>query len=187
MLKKNYLVCAIFTAAIFLSGCASSPFTIVKENPFSPKLSGYQSIYVGWLDMQEDDWQLYGYDSKNTWATEIKKHNIEGLREYLKAQLPGRSITGAKSKLDAFAGKEDIFLKFKFDKINLKHNGFGGFDEIVTDVDFIEGKTGKTVYTASIVTNNGVFGPYGWKGATFDGRLDMGINHLALAVAEKLK
>jgi len=97
-------------AAINLAGCASAPYSVVKENPSSPKLSGYKSIYVGWLDLRENDWELYGYDSKNIWASEIKKHNIEGLREYLKTALPGKTITGAMSKSDVFPERKTYTL-----------------------------------------------------------------------------
>ncbi|MFH0977460.1 MAG: hypothetical protein V1874_16900 [Spirochaetota bacterium] len=186
MQKKNLLCFAIFAAAIILTGCASA-FSIVKENPSSPKLSGYQSIYIGWLDLREDDWKLYGYDSKNTWATEIKRHNINGLQEYIKLELPGKTIIGSTAKSDAYLGKGDLFLKFKYNKINQNYNGWGAVDELLVDVDFIEGKTGKTLYTASIVTTQAAAFPRNWKGATFDGRVDNEIYNLSWGIAEKLK
>jgi len=60
-------------------------------------------------------------------------------------------------------------------------------DEILVDVDYIAGKTGKTLYTSSIVTTNGVFGPYGMERSYFRWKTRYWINHLALAIAEKLK
>jgi hypothetical protein len=186
MHKKISLFITIFTAAVILSGCASQ-FSIVKENPSSPKLSGYKSIYVGWLDLREDDWKLYGYDSKNTWATEIKRSNINGLQVYLKSDLPGKTIIGASSKSEAYSGKGDLYLKFRYNKINQNYNGWGALDELLVDVDFIDGKTGKILYTASIITTQAAAFPRNWKGTSFDGRLDNEIYNLSWGIAEKLK
>ena len=186
MYRKHVLCSAILAAAFFLSGCASA-FSIVKENPASPKLNGYKSIYVGWLDLREDDWKVYEYDSKNTWATEIKRHNTKGLQEYIKAELPGKTIYGAASKSETYSGKGDLYLKFKFNKINQNYNGWGAVDEMLVDVDFIDGKSGKTLYAASIVTTQAAAFPRNWKGSTFDGRVDNEIYNLSWGVAEKLK
>jgi len=186
MLKKNCLFVVMFFVAASLIGCASA-FSVVKENPSSPKLGGYKSIYVGWLDMREDDWKLYGYASKNLWITEIKRHNINGLQEYLKGDLPGKTITGAKSKSDQFPGTSDLYLKFNFNKINQNYNGWGALDELLVDLEIIEGKTGKVLYKASIVTTQAAAFPRNWKGASFDGRLDNEIYNLSWGIAEKLK
>ena len=187
MLKRNCFFFFALVAIAFTVGCAST-FSIVKENPSSPKLSGYKTIYVGWLDLRENDWKLYGYASKDQWVTAIKTANISVLQEYLKQDLPGKTITGASSKSDTFSGNSDLYLKFAFNKINQNFNyGWGGVDELLVDVEFIEGKTGKVVYTASIVTTQNAAFPRGHRGWTFEARLDIELYNLSWGLAEKLK
>jgi hypothetical protein len=185
MQKKSLFYFAIFAAAIFLSGCATR-FSIVKDNPSSPKLSGYKSIYVGWLDFNEDEWKTYGYDSKDLWLTEIKRHNVKGLQEYFKAELPDKTVFGALSKTEIYSGKGDLFIKFKLINLEAKTGAFKDAS-LTVDAEFIDGKSGKTLYTASIVTSSFAPFPRNWKGNSFDGRLDNEIFNLSWGIAEKLK
>ena len=186
MLKRNSSLFFILITTSLIIGCASA-FSITKENTSSPNLSGYKNIYVGWLDLREDDWKIYGYASKNLWMTEIKRNNVNGLQMYLKEYLPGKKIIGATSKSDVFSGQGDLYLRFTFNKINQNYNGWGRGDEFLVDVAFIDGKTGKELYNASIVTTQAAAFPRNWKGATFDGRLDNEIYNLSWGIAEKFK
>ncbi len=185
MQKKNLLCYVIFTAVIFLSGCITR-FSVVKDNPSSPSLSGYKSIYISWIDLNEEGWSTCGYESKAVWAAEIKKHNLQGLQEYFKADLPGKAIYGAASKSETYSGKGDLILKFKSVKVD---DRTGAFKDTFfsTDVDFIDGKSGKILYTASITTSSFAPFPRNWKGNTFDGRLDNQLYNLSWGISEKLR
>jgi hypothetical protein len=187
MFKKNFLCFAIFTAAIFFFGCAS-PFSIDKESQSAPKLNVYKNIYIGWLDLREDDWKLYGYTSKNLWLAEIKRHNVTGLQQYIKAELPGKKISGASSKTEKYSGKgkSDLLMKFKLNKLEAEA-GMTSLDRLYVDVDFIDGKSGKKLYTASLVSSSAAAFPRNWKASSFDGRLDNEIYNLSRGIAEKLK
>jgi hypothetical protein len=185
MQKKNLLCFTIFAAVLILSGCATR-FATVKENPSLPKLSGYKSIYVGWLDLNEEEWKNCGYASKNIWLAEIKKHNIKGLQEYIKLELPDKTVFGASSKTDTYTGKGDLFLKFKIIKLDTSTGAFKDTDFSV-DVNFIDGKSGNTLYTASIVTSSFAPFPRNWKGNTFEGRLDNQIYNLAWGISAWLR
>lgn len=185
MFNKNCFFAISFFLVAFLIGCVSS-FSVVKESPSSPKLSAYKSIWVGWLELREDDWKQYGYASKDLWLTEIRRHNVSGLQEYLKAELSGKTITGAKSKSDQFPETSDLYLKIKFKKLEAE-TGMSSIDKIFVDVDIIEGKTGKILYNASLMASSAAAFPRNWKAASFDGRLDNQMYNLGWGIAEKLK
>jgi hypothetical protein len=70
MLKRNFFLFRTCRDSIYSRLCVY--VSIVKENTSSPKLSGYKTIYIGWLDLRENDWKLYGYASKDQWVTAIK-------------------------------------------------------------------------------------------------------------------
>ncbi len=175
------LAVTLFSACLF-----PTRFTIVKENPSSPNLSGYKSIYVGWLDLNEDEWKNCGYASKDIWVAEIKKLNVDGLQLYLKTELPEKNIVGAASKKDLYSGKGDLVLKFKVVELDTRIGAFKD-SSFSVNVDFIDGKSGKTLYTASITTSSFAPFPRNWKGNTFDGRIDNQIYNLAWGIAQKLK
>jgi hypothetical protein len=186
MLKRNCFFFFALLAIAFTVGCAS--FSIVKENPSSPSLSGYKTIYVGWLDLREDDWKLYGFASKEKWVATIKWANISALQEEFKKDLPEKTITGASSKSDTFPGNSDLYLKFTLNKIEQNFNYcWGGVDKLLVDVEVIEGKTGKAVYTASIVATQNAPFPKGHGGWSFEARLGIELYNLARCIAEKLK
>lgn len=185
MLKKSFVFIVGFFIIASSIGCATR-FSVVKENPSSPKLSGYKSIYIGWLDLNEDNWKTYGYTSKNIWVLEVKKHNVNGLQEYFKADNPGKTIYGASLKTETYSGKGDLIIKFKLIKLG---DSIGAFkdDTLSVEADFIDAKSGKTLYTASIVTSSFAPFPRNWKGNTFEGRLDNELYNLSWGIADKLK
>jgi len=186
MQKKLFFFITILFVTI-LSGCLfPTRFDIVKENPSSPYFRTYKSIYVGWLDLNEDEWKNCGYASKDIWITEIKKLNVNGLQMYLKTELPDKTILGASSKTDTYSGQGDILLKFKVVQLDTRIGAFKDTSFSV-DVDFVDGKSGKTFYTASIVTSSFAPFPRNWKGNTFDGRIDNQIYNLAWGIAQKLR
>ena len=186
-MQKKLFVCFVVVAVTIFSSCLfPTRFTTVSENPSSPNLSGNKSIYVGWLDLNEEEWQNCGYASKDIWVAEIKRHNVEGLQLYLKDELPEKTVFGVSSKTDTYSGKGDIFLKFKVVKLDTRTGAFKD-SHFSVNVDFVDGKSGKTLYTTSIVTSSFAPFPRNWKGNTFDGRIDNQIYNLAWGIAQKLR
>ena len=183
MINKNILV--LFFIAAFAINCAS-PVSVTKENTESPRLKKYKIIYVGWLQLREDDWKNYGYGSKRQWINAIKKHNISGLQTYLKEQLTGRKIYGAKSQKDVYRGTGALYMKFSFDKLDATDN-LSSIDTLYVTAVFIDGKTKKAVYKASFAASSESPFPRNLKSASFDGRLDNEMYNLALGIAEKFK
>lgn len=182
---KTVKIFTLLSVLIFAFGCMSN-YNILKENPSSPNLSGMKTIYVGWLDLREGDSSAYGFE-RNNWATEIGRHNIEGLQVYLRDALPGKKIIGATSKADMYPGNADLQLQFKL-KEKIKYQvGFTIACELKVDVNFLDGKTGKVLYAASVMSTCAAPFPKNWKANSFDGALDNDIYNLAVGIAEKLK
>ena len=185
MLKKSFVFIVGFFIIASSIGCATR-FSVVKENPSSPKLSEYKSIYIGWLDLNEDNWKTYGYTSKNIWVSEVKKHNVNGLQEYFKADNPGKTIYGASSKTETYSGKGDLVLKLKLIKLG-DALGWAKDDYLSVDVEFVDGKSGKSLYMASITMSSFAPFPRNWKANSFEGRLDNQLYNLSWGIADKLK
>ncbi len=185
-MKRIAMVVVTFGVGALIAGCPSL-YKVTKETPATKSLSDYKQIYVGWLDLQEEDWQKYEFESKEIWKGEIAKHNNEGVRAYLKEDLGDRVIGGASSKDEAFPTKGDLFIKFKFDRINQTHDMWGSADELFLDVEFVDISSKEPVYKASVMVIGGGVFPRNWKASSFDGRLDNEMYNLATLLAEKLQ
>lgn len=179
-MKKYNLIAALF---LLISIPAYSAFvTVVKEKPSSPKLGRTKTVYVGWLALPEDNWKTYGYESKKIWKDQIQANN-RGIVAYLKEKMPDRVIKGTRSK----PSKGDIYVSLKY--FNLKRTykvtPFG-VDELKVGVEFIDIKSGKSLYKAVVVLTGGGRFPRNWKGSTFDGRVDNMMFNIAGFIASKL-
>ncbi len=177
----------LLSILVFTTGYSATLYNVVKESPASVNLSGYNSIYVGWLDLGPN---LYGHKPAE-WITENRRNNVDGLQIYLKTALPGKKITGAASAADRYAGNADLQLQFKLnDKIKYQ-TGLKQICEFLVDVIYLDGKTGKLLYASTLMVNCDAefFGmpPRRWKMGSFDGALDNEIFNLANAVAAKIK
>jgi hypothetical protein len=177
----------ILTVIIFLISCSGNFYNVLKENPSSVNLSGYNSIYVGWLDLGPN---LYGHAPAD-WNTENRRHNIDGLQLYLRDALPGKKIFGATSIADQYPGNADLRLQFKLNSKIKYEIGMTIACEFLVDVIYLDGKTGKLLYTSTMLVNckTAFFAPpqRKFKGNTFDGALDTDIFKLANAIAAKIK
>lgn len=156
---------------------------IIKESPKKVNLQKYNHIHLGWLDLRGNDWKKYQYEKKENWVAVINQVNLNGIGVYLKKRLSGKKVTGASSKADTKI-KGDLYIKLNYVKIVPVRKGV---DELHVNLTFINGKTKKTIYSASVAINSkGVF-PRNWKGSTFDGRVDNEIYNLAKFIASKFE
>src|ERR1039458_6364436 len=66
----------------------------VKET--TADMSGMNRIFLGWVDLKEDAWALYGYSSQAEWASMVTGFNIQFLG-LCQAKLPGgKTVVGAR-------------------------------------------------------------------------------------------
>ncbi len=180
---KTVKICTLFLSiVIFTIGCMTQ-FNVIKESPSSVNLSGYNSIYVGWLDLGAN---LYGH-KPGDWATENRRNNVDGLQIYLRDALPGKKITGANSAADQYPGTADLQLQFRLNNKIKYQIGMTVTCELPVDIIYLDGKTGKVLYTSSVMTTCAAPFPRNWKVNSFDGALDNDILNLANGIAAKIK
>ena len=154
--KKNRIssvfIVIIFSLILTLSCSAKRFYKIVRSEPSKPSLQKYHNIHIKWLPIDENEWDVYEYESKEQYALFIKQMNTEYLQKYIKDFLPKKHFTGSSAKNDNTIPKQtELIIKFK--SIKLQHGGQVG----VIDVDFIDNKTSKTVYNAqSVIYTKGV-------------------------------
>lgn len=185
-MRKLLIVSVIATCLVGAAGCSSS-INIMKETPATKSLSDYSKIWVGWLDMRPADYEKYGYDSADVWKQEIHKFNSAGIQAYIKENLGDRVIGGAKDETDQPPAEADLIIKLPFDKFELKHDGWGGLDEMHLSVEFVDAASKETIYKATMFVTEAAPFPRNWKGGTFDGRVDNQTWNLASFISEKLK
>jgi hypothetical protein len=184
-MKTIKIYTMLLTVLIFTIGYGETTSEIIKEYPSSVNLSRYNSIYVGWFDLGANQ---YGHKA-NDWATENRRNNVEGLQVYLREALPGKKITGAASIFDRYPRNADLLLQFKLaDKIKYGKSGLTPICELKVYVFFLDGKTGKVLYSATMLTTcTFSFSGRNWKANSFDGALDNEIFKLANVIASKFK
>jgi len=91
-----------------------------KEKAKPVDMKNIKTVYIGWVDVNPEDYHLQGYKSQQEWVNVIKEANLafqkkcQGLKG-----LSGRTVTGAKEKGDADAGNSDLYVKFT--EVNFDH------------------------------------------------------------------
>jgi hypothetical protein len=101
-------------------------------------MSGKSKIFVGWVDMNEDDYASHGYPSKEVWGGKIVEINAELLR-LCQIKLEGKTVVGAKNKGEASLAGYDLYVKFTDVKIDYSHY------HIYLAMHFIDPATGQEI------------------------------------------
>jgi hypothetical protein len=139
---KNLIIC--FIVLTFFSCSGKRFYKILNSEPQKPYLQKYNYIHVSWLPMDENEWKTYNYESKKDWISVIQHMNVDQLQKYVKAYLPKKNITGAKSKDDSIIPKQTELL-IKFTSMQITDYARSG----IIKVEFIDTKSLTTVYKAS--------------------------------------
>jgi len=135
------LTLMLASAFLFLTGCASR-YSINKEAPVSFTQQPYKTIHVGWLDLNMDDWENMGYESKGAWGKVIAANYYEGLKPYMTDLFTDKKLTFSQSMNDTATYGSDLVITFTNTKVDKVWNAMtGGFDRINTTVHFIDAKT----------------------------------------------
>jgi hypothetical protein len=165
-------------------GCIRSRAYVENESPEVPLLDKYKKIHVDWLDLKEQDWQVYRFSSMEEWRGVIREMNIDGFHKYIKELLPRKEFSFATSNSDE-PGK-DMELHIKFSDYSITNNRPAPFRpgsiELPIKIHFIDLRANKEIYTGSITA----YGYNKW-GVNFEDRLNNAIYDLALFIAKKLK
>lgn len=145
---------------IFITSCTSS-YNIINESDFKFLSDQINSIYVGWLDLDETKWKDYRYESIDKWKNCIYQMNVQGVQKYLKELLPNKIIKGDTSKSNNFPDSGDLFIKCNIvhvEEINVINVWRGGevkdIQSITVAIQFFDIKTRKEFFHSTIEANN---------------------------------
>ena len=98
-------------------------------------MKGMNRVFLGWVDMKEDDWKARGYSTKAEWASKVAELNAEFLRLCQVKLVDGKTVVGAKEKGDENAAGYDLYLKFS--DVLIDYNNY----HLYLSIHFIDPKT----------------------------------------------
>jgi hypothetical protein len=102
----------VLAAAMTLLCIASSTSGEAHSTKSSADMSNMNKIFVGWVDLDPDEYRVLDYDTKAEWATVIDNINAYFQEDLKSNYLAGRTLTMAKNKDDVNAAGTDLYIKF---------------------------------------------------------------------------
>jgi hypothetical protein len=187
---KSYRMVSVCACLCILMGCI--PYYRVLQDTSAPVFKNFNSIFVGWIDLDESRWKKYGYESIKDWQEAIKSANVLSLPQYFREYMPQKRITMASSIKDTDPRDAELYIKFSnINYIASEDSGARGRvnvvvgpggsrtsgsvyvnekDVLAVTIDFIDVKEKKNIYSVSVLINaTSGSGYYGW---TFEGRIN---------------
>jgi hypothetical protein len=98
-------------------------------------LSGAKTIFLGWVDLDPDGWNLWGYETKEEWLSVIADLNHDFQSSCKGQYLAGRTVKAAKYKGDEEATGNDLYIKLS--DVSIDHTYYG----IRLSIHFVDPKT----------------------------------------------
>jgi hypothetical protein len=99
--------------AILLLLCVACPTSMeASGKKLTIDMSNIKTIFVGWVNLDPDEYRLLDYDSKGDWVKVIDEVNDNFQNDLKTNYLAGRSLTMAKNKDDVSADGKDLYIKF---------------------------------------------------------------------------
>jgi len=168
----------------------------------------YDSIFVGWIDLDESKWTNYGYKSLDEWKEVIKIANTLSMPQYFQKYMPNKKITTALSVNDVDPQGSDLYIKFSNVKyIASKESGIRENTDVyytargesktvqsirvyekdvfAVTIDFIDVKEQKNLYTVSVLIK--AISGSGYYGMRFENRINNAFYNTVAFIDEKLK
>jgi hypothetical protein len=131
-MKRRALVALAF---VFLaSGLGATP-RAPRQQPAPAGWGSATRVFVGWVNISEEDWPVLGYASRQDWAEAIEVGNLAFQRQ-LQRKVPERVVTGAKSGKDGSA--KDLDLQVKFEDVKFDTDSY----RVYLSIHFIDPRTG---------------------------------------------
>lgn len=190
MLKRTLLVLCYLLIFAFLTGC--SCYQTLRETTPAANLRTYKQIHLGWLDLGEGRYPLYGYseEEKETWIKLVQEENTV-LPKYLKEFLRHQEVHGGTSKSTSPAN-EGLVIKFSDVKYNqhthtaakIVFGLWGGSDTLDVTLHFIDGASGKELYSSTVSVTSEASTE--WSSMAFEGRVNNSVYNLAYYISSKL-
>lgn len=105
-----------------------------KKQP-SADMRAAKTIFIGWVDIDLNDWLPLGYANKQAWSDVIDWHN-QSFQRAIQAWLRGAHITGAKNRSDENAAGQDLHVRFSNVRFDVKTYS------LFVSIHFIDPKSG---------------------------------------------
>lgn len=102
MKKTATLILICILAFVLAPGCGK--VAVKKE------FEKYKTLYVGWLDLDNQNYGVYGYYNRADWLREVANLNVNGLQKYTRDYMRGWEIIGATSKYAAPPRKAEMIV-----------------------------------------------------------------------------
>ncbi len=140
----------VVTAALLLL-CISLPTSLEargtkrylkKESTVDMKNMNH--IFLGWVDLGDEDWGRHGYTAKSDWIDVINSLNASFSRGVQTKYLPGRTVTVAKDKGDEIAAGNDLYIKFS--DVQVDYDNY----HLILAIHFIDPKTNQEIATIPV-------------------------------------
>lgn len=136
----------IVVIALLLS-CLVLPAALAAKEKAAPMdMKNIHSVFIGWVDMNSDNYHQQGYSTRDEWLDVIKNANItfqKNCRE-LKG-LSGSTVTTAKDRNDVNTAGNDLYIKFTDAQFDRKYR-------LHVSVQFIDLKTNSAVGSIPLET-----------------------------------
>ncbi|MGA3161352.1 MAG: hypothetical protein ABSC77_09045 [Terracidiphilus sp.] len=130
-------------SAVLLSLCLAFPARsfaskeVKKETAVD--MSKMNRIFVGWVDLDPEQWAALDFSTKAEWADLIVSLNTTFASKMQTQYLPGRTVVTAKNKGDEDTTGCDLYIKFS--DVHVDKSTFG----ISLSIHFIDPKTGTEI------------------------------------------
>ena len=131
-----FLFCFAFPAQT-AAGRHSVKRYLTKETTVD--MSKMNRIFVGWVDMHEDDYGAHGYSNKQDWVDVINSLNSSLNSNLISNYLAGRTLVPAKNKDDENAQDCDLYVKFT--DVRVDYDNY----HLILAIHFIDPKTNQEI------------------------------------------
>ena len=134
-MKRCLIVVGLLACAGFLTSldARGSKNNVAKETTVD--MSATKKVFLGWVDLPADQWNLWGYSSREDWAQVIQDLNQDFQSDCQARYLEGMVVKAAKDKNDTNAADNDLAIKFSDIHIDSKTYG------ISLSIHFVDPKT----------------------------------------------
>ncbi len=131
----------VLVTLVFIESCSFFP---VKLSSRLTTKNQYNKIWIGWLDLGEQNYEKLGYPTQIAWKNEIKEQNII-LQQHLQNRLKGFIVKGATTITDEPPkDPSTIVINFRNTSFDVKTS----IDATIsTDADFIDASSNNILYS----------------------------------------
>ena len=140
MKRVVFLIFGLLTCLALPTSLEAKPKRYLKKET-AANMIGMQKVFVGWVDLEPDDWALHGYRGKQEWEEGVNTLNRALLRLCQTMYLKGRTVAGAENKNDTNTAVHDLYVRFS--DVRVDHNRYS----LYLSIQFLDAKTNAVLGT----------------------------------------